>query len=111
MPSICCHCQLLLLPSARACAGTRARHHLPSPRSLTQRRLGAGPRDGGARTSLAAEAPLVLSGTGPWPTAPKEAGAPGGPAQGAARRFRGGTGGSEWRHGGVLASTPANAWI
>ena len=63
------------------------------------------------RTSAAAEVPAVLGRAAPRPTAPEEAGAPGGPAQGGARHSYGGTGGSEWRHGGVPASTPANAWM
>jgi len=67
--------------------------------------------DGGARTSAAAEALAVLGGAGPWPRDLEEAGAPGGPAQGGARRSCGGTGGSERRHGGVPASTPANVWM
>jgi hypothetical protein len=67
--------------------------------------------DGGARTNAAAEALPVLGGAGPWPRDPEEAGAPGGLAQGGAWRSCGGTGGSERRHGGVPASTPANAWM
>jgi len=47
----------------RARRGKAARHHReghpPSPVSLAWRRRGAGPRDGGARTSTAAEDPMA----------------------------------------------------
>lgn len=45
---------------------------------------------------------------GPRPTAPEEGNTPNGSAQGGVQRSRGGTGGSERRHGGVPASTLAN---
>ena len=86
--------------TARACpspgrTATTARPSTPPTRPSaphTRRRASLG---GGARTSAAAEALAVLGGAGPWPRDPEEAGAPGGLAQGGARRSCGGTGGSE----------------